>query len=336
VPRVGIVFSGTDPIQEVYRYSKIAEERQFDIIWWGEDFFLRDGVSPIPAIALNTRQVKLGTGILSHYVHHPATIATTIATMDEISGRRMILGLGSGVPHWIREQMGLYYGKPVTAMKECIEIVRRLLGGENVNLEGEVFKCRNIRLGFEPPRKRIPIYLAAMGPKMLQLAGEVADGAIPGGAGASTVFTKRCIDQIEIGAKRVGRSISEIDIHQFVIALVSSDSNRARDSVREYLAWMVGIEGAREAAWMLEGFEENVPAIVEKVTRGDIAGAAKHVSDEMVDTLAAVGNPKEFRQRIGSYFDAGVKCLAICPIKGPEEDCMELTIEEAGKIADRR
>lgn len=330
--RVGITFSGGDSIVDVIRNSKLAEEEGFEIIWWGEDFFVRDGVSPLAAIALNTRRIKLGTGIISHYVHHPAAIATTIATLDEISCKRMVLGLGTGVSYWISYQMGIDQPKPLVAMRECVEIFKRLIEGKSITFEGKVFKCRNVKLGFDPPRKHIPIYLAAMGPKMLQLSGEIADGVIPAGAGASTKSTERCIRNIGVGAKRAGRSISDLDIQQFIISSVSDDSGRAKDSVREFVAWMVGSGGFKEEVFLLDGFEgDDVLPIIRKVTNGDIRGASKHVGDDMVDAFAAAGSPKEFRHRIRSYLEVGVNCAVILPV-GSQDD-IRVTIEEAGKLA---
>lgn len=328
--RLGVSFSGTDRICDIVANSKLAEQVGFEVVWWGEDFFLRDGISPLASIAVNTTRAKLGTGILSPYVHHPATIATTIATLDEVSNGRMILGLGAGVAHWIKHQMGIDQPRPVLAMRECIQIFNRLIKSETVTFEGEVFKCRGVKLGFDSPRKVIPVYLAATGPRMLELAGEIADGVIPAGAGASPNFTKSCVDRVAIGARKSGRKISDIDIHQFVISSVSDNSENAKDGVREFLAWMIGTGTFTDEVLQLDDFgRDQVQPIIDRVLEGDIKGASRHVSDEMVDTFAAAGSPRQFRDRIREYYQAGANCVVLIPMGS--QAGIRATIQEAAK-----
>jgi alkanesulfonate monooxygenase SsuD/methylene tetrahydromethanopterin reductase-like flavin-dependent oxidoreductase (luciferase family) len=168
---------------------------------------------------------------------------------------------------------------------------------------------------------------------MLRLSGEIADGVIPGGAGASAKATQRSIRSIYDGAKRAGRSTSEVDIHQFVISSVSDNSERAKESVKEFVAWMIGSGGSTNKSLLLDEFDtKDVLPIVQAINKNDPKGASRYVTSRMVDTYAAAGTPKEFRQRIMSYVDAGVKCVVIVPT-GSQAD-INVTIEEASRLVD--
>ena len=186
--KMGIAFSGVPfAINTVAELVKRAENKGFSTAWFAEDYFLRDAITAMSFTAALTKRIKLGTGIINPYTRHPILIAETIATLSEAAGGRIFLSLGTGVGPLI-EQMGIKFRKPLTTIREAVEIIRNALTGNPVTFEGEVFNIRDVRLGYNPylsqlgefklKRGNIPIYIAAIGPKMLQLAGKIGDGVL--------------------------------------------------------------------------------------------------------------------------------------------------------------
>ncbi|MGB2691684.1 MAG: LLM class flavin-dependent oxidoreductase, partial [Thermodesulfobacteriota bacterium] len=178
--RIGLVTPYWNNItkEEFIEIAQLAEDLGYDSIWvpemWGRDAF-----SIIGLLAAHTKKIKLATGIIPIFSRSPAVIAQTIATLDEISDGRMMLGLGTSGPIVIENWHGMAYEKPLQRTREYVEIIKMILNSERVNYEGEIFKLKNFRLQFKPVRKNIPIFIAAMGSKNIQLTGEVADGWIP-------------------------------------------------------------------------------------------------------------------------------------------------------------
>ncbi|MEZ4547320.1 MAG: LLM class flavin-dependent oxidoreductase [Thermodesulfobacteriota bacterium] len=163
---------------ELVEFARLAEGLGYHSIWvpemWGRDAF-----SILGLLAANTTRIKLATGIVPVFSRAPSVIAQTIATLDEISGGRMILGLGTSGPAVIENWHGMKFKKPLQRTREYVEIIRMILSGGKVDYDGEIFKLKGFRLQFSPPRPDIPILVAAIGPKNIRLTGEVADGWIP-------------------------------------------------------------------------------------------------------------------------------------------------------------
>jgi len=263
---------------------------------------------------VKTSRIKLGCGVISPYVHHPCQIAMTIGTLDQISNKRMILGLGRGVGYWVSYQMQIPQPRTLTALRETVDIVRALLAGERMfSYDGKVFKCRDVTLGFTPPRDRVPIYMAAMGPKSLRLAGEIADGVILS-AGVSIKLCEWSIKQVEIGAERAGRSLDEIDIVQYVISSVADESKVAKDAVKYILGLLVTLPELREDYLKLDGYTyEDIKPVKELKETGDFTGMVKLVPDRWAETFAAAGTSEEYNEKIEKYFEAGAKMIVPAP-----------------------
>lgn len=334
--RVGLGFSGApQAVKDKIGYAKIAEEKGFDSVWVAEDYFLRDAATTLGALAANTRRMKLGTAVLNPYTRNPVLLAMTIATLDELSGGRAILGIGTSDKRHMM-QMGIEFRRPVAAVRESVEIVRRLLKGETT-YKGSVFNVEGVTLGtlpgfetwggeaFKPVRSTVPIYIAAIGPKMLQLGGEIADGVILP-AGTSTHFVRYAAKNIRAGAARSRRDPREVVLAGFITSAASEESGPALDAARGLVALLSSFgtsslsrEGNEE---YLKPFSKNeLQPIRDAMMKKGLLEAAKEAPDEMVRNFAAVGTKKEVCEKLLDYEEAGLNLAIMFPV-GPDVSSM--------------
>lgn len=320
--RIGLGFSGVPlSVPQLVEYAKLAEKKGFDSVWIAEDYFLRDAFCPLSSIAFATRKIKLGSGVVNPYTRHTVLIAETIATLDEIAKGRSILALGTGVISLI-QQMGIKVEKPLQMMRESVEIIRRLLAEEETTYQGSVLQVNKVKFGanpyfdlvgrFKPLRKRIPIYLAAMGPKMLQLAGEIGDGVLFS-VGLPPPYVKYAIENLTIGAKRANRSVSEVDVGCYIACAPLKKNNPAGKVIRGFVAFMVSY--ASEEVLKMSNLESSdALRIREVLEKKGMAEASKHVSDEMIEATGAFGTPEKIIERIEEYASYGAKLPILIPL----------------------
>lgn len=300
-------------IRDLIPYVRKAEELGFESVWMAEDYFYRNAILSLATFALATDKIKLATGIINPVTRDPALIAMTFANLDEISQKRAIIGLGSSLrlriyEHHFRRVSSL------TAMKECVEVIRALLSGKRVTYEGSIFKIENIRLGVKPSRANIPIYIGAMGPKMLQLAGEIADGVLLT-AGATREYIKFAVENIKNGANRAGRKPEDVDIASFVIFSVSKDPEVAKEAITREIAFLVtlpAMDHVLRASELLN--TENVRTIRKLGQKGEMSKAAEHVSEDLVNSLAVCGKPQECLEKLEELRSSGLGLPIIVPI----------------------
>jgi 5,10-methylenetetrahydromethanopterin reductase len=316
--RIGIGFTGESAralsVQELVPHVVRAEKLGFESIWMAEDYYYRNAIVALTKFASSTKKIKLATGIINPITRDPALIAMSFAGLDEISKNRSIIGLGSSLRLKIYEPH-LNKVNYLAAMKECVEIIRKLLTGEKITYEGSVFKVRNVKLGVKPSRSNIPIYIGAMGPKMLQLAGEIADGVLLT-AGAAPEYIKLAVKNIEIGAHRAGRKLDEIDVASFVILSISKkDCGVVKRITRRELAFLITLPAfdyVLKACGLLEA--KNVQVIREYGRKGEMGKAAEHVSEELINALAIYGKPKDCLEKFEEYRTSGLDLPVIVPI----------------------
>lgn len=315
--RIGLGFTGESSrdlsVEQLIELGRDADAKGFESIWMTESYYYKDAITRLTALALNTRNVGLATGVVNPQTRSPPLIAMTMATLDEISHGRMILGIGASPRLWIFEKH-LPMVQHMKVIRESVAIIRRLLAGEKLSYQGSVYTLENLRLGFDATRKKIPIYLAAVRPKMNQLAGEIADGVILTN-GATPEYVKEAKKNVVKGAEKAGRDPSEIDISSFVLTSIANDRNQARDAVRRviaYLAMSTGMDAVLEPSGLLE--HKSIPKIREAGRRGDIQEAAKYVDDELVDALSATGTAEDCRKRVEEFRQAGADLPILVPM----------------------
>jgi len=315
--RIGFGITGESTrllsIRDVIPYVQKAEKLGFESVWMAEDYFYRNAILSLTAFALETDKIKLATGIINPFTRDPTLIAMTFANLDEISRKRAIIGLGSSLRLGIYER---HFRKVsyLTAMRECIEIIRKLLTGKKVAYEGKIFRIENVQLGVKPLRANIPIYVGAMGPKMLQLTGEVADGVLLT-AGATREYIKFAVENIKIGANRAGRKPENVDIASFVIFSVSKDPKVAMENTKREIAFLVTLPAMDHVLRASELLNiENVKTIRKLGQKGEMGKATEHISEDLVDSLAVCGKPQECLEKLEYFRSSGLKLPIIVPI----------------------
>ena len=306
---------GIDPnsplsVTDMVDCAQLAERKGLEAIWVAEGR-RGDVFALLSALAINTSRIRLGAGVLPILVRSPWVVATGTATVDEISGGRFMLGLGAGHKSVIEDRHGLAYDRPTARMREIAGIVRRALTGEPVNFEGEIFRLSAAQLSRRPVRNDVPVYIAGIGPRVLELAGEIADGAFLIFPTEKALRTS--LSHISNGAKRANRDLDEVDIVAYVFTCVSSERQVAIETSRRTMAYFGRLPHYRNL-FAQEGFSQEAAALRDAWKQNDDAGAMRAVSDEMVLTLSASGTADDVAGRINTLLEAGLKQAVLFPL----------------------
>lgn len=320
---IGLSFAGDMfTTHQIIEYAKIAEKAEFSSIWIAEHYFFRDALNVLGSIAMCTKKIELATGIINPYTRNPVLIAMSLATLNEISGGRAVLGIGTSLPSWI-ERMGITVGSPLATINESVQIVRRLLRGDVVNHKGRMFEVSDVKLGFSN-QNRVPIYLAAVGPKMLRLAGEIGDGVIFTVCN-STDYAKLALSYIERGARKAKRNPLKIDVASILLTAVGKSSDRKLiSSVKRLVATFLSRPHRIEIMIGKDSKEaERAFRVKEAMERGDVEGAMKLVNDELIDKVAIVGSLEECITKIEGYMSLTGVTLPIISLVRPTVEKIE-------------
>jgi len=309
-----------------------AERLGYDSVWAAEAYG-SDAATILGWLAAGTSKIRLGSGIFQMPARSPAMTAMTAATIDQLSGGRMILGIGSSGPQVAEGWHGQRFGRQIQRTREYVAVVRMALARERVEFHGDTLELplpdgpgKALKLTISPVQERIPIYLAAIGPKNTELAGEVADGWIP------TLFSPEHVAEfrplLEEGAERAGRSLDGFDIAPTVNVFVTDDEEKARDAQRPYLALYVGGMGSRERNFYNQlvqryGFEDAAREVQDLYLSGKREEAAAALPAELIDTVTLSGPKERVRERLAVYRDAGVGTLGVTPMAFSKEERLE-------------
>jgi probable F420-dependent oxidoreductase len=313
---LGFAVSGGPNAIEVVLLARLAEDLGYTSAWVAEGHG-GDQFAVLGAVATATQRLQLGTAITSVFVRTIPTIAMAAATVDQLSGGRFILGLGSSHKVQVEPEHGVAYSKPITKVRETVEIVRTLLREGRVSYQGQTVTIENFDLWFQPLRAEIPIYAAGLFPKMVQATGEIADGIILTRSSLATPKTIR--QQLNEAAKGVGRDGSRIQITSLLPTSVAATRAEALDRCRPGLAMYAGFFPRYNKLMASYGFEDECARIAEAWARGDQKTAIAAVSDGMVDATSVAGTPEECREKLQAYREAGLDEPIISPFaRGPE------------------
>jgi probable F420-dependent oxidoreductase len=309
---LGIFFTGL-PAHLSIDYAQRADERGFRSAWFPEITFA-DSFGPATAAALRTEHILLGTGVVGVWSRSAVTMALQAATLHQLSGERLLLGLGVQARGYVSGWHGQQYQKPVTAMREFVMILRMILSGERVTFDGDVFSVRNFRLQMEPPTRRARIYVAANGPKMIQLAGELADGML--GYFHSVDYVREVVvPNLKKGAARSGRDLSEFDVTVGFPSVVTPDDSGIELAKGQVMMFATALDSAPAYADSIvaAGFGDIATEIRERVATGDLRGAVAAVPDAMADALTLSGSGEHVRARVDEYRSAGLTGVMLNP-----------------------
>ena len=293
-------------------FAQRADRAGFRTAWFPEITFA-DSFGPATAAALQTERIGIATGVVGVWSRSAVTMALQAATLQQLSGGRLLLGLGVQARGYVEAWHGQRYTKPIAAMRDFVTILRRAFAGELVTHAGEVFSVRNFHLDMElptPPR----ITIAANGPRMIELAGEIADGMI--GWFQSLEYVRDVtMPALRRGAERAGRSLDDFEATVGFPAVVTQDESGVELAKGQAMMYATALgsapaylESARAA-----GFGDAAQAIGERVRAGDLRGAVGLVPDEMVDALLMAGSAGRVHARIDAYLDAGLSAVHVLP-----------------------
>lgn len=304
----GVGLFPTEPLQKMIHLAKVTEETGYSHVWVGDSHLIwREAYINMAAMALSTTKVKLGTGVTNPLTRHPSVVASGYATLEEYAPGRMILGIGLGDSSV--ETMGMKPAK-LSFFEKTIEQIRHLLGGKQVQLE-----TGTIHL-LHPCKGKVPIYIAASGPKMLELAGRIADGIVVL-VGVADEYIAHATEKIDAGAKTAGRKLQDINLVLWVPCAVS-DKAPAKDAVKAHVARVV----AHPLPYVLDPQEQKV---LEEIRRtydyyhhmDQEANHAEVIPDWLVDKFAIAGTVEECRAQIQRIKKTGVQQIAIIPYSPP-------------------
>ena len=324
--RLGLTLQLGDGVSrvELVELARLAEERGYEAIFVHESWGY-DAVTTLAELAVQTRRIKLGTGILPIWSRTPALLAMTAASLDELSGGRFILGLGISGPVVIRDWHGVPFERPMQRTRETIAIIRLALAGDRVTHDGEIFRVQRFRLGLHPQRA-IPIYLASIGPKNLHLTGEVADGWLPIYCSPDGLASMG--EEVAAGAKAAGRDPDALEVAPYILACLSGDPEMGRRLVRCHLAYYIGGMGTFYFNLMQRsGFGVEAEAVQAAWKRVDRAGAAERVSDAMLDALSLTGDRAACDTQLDCFRSAGATLPILMPPRGATPAIIRRTIE---------
>jgi 5,10-methylenetetrahydromethanopterin reductase len=324
--RTGLLFLGAPAVPEMVSLARRAEAAGFESAWVAETRLTRDAITPVAAIAVATERMRVGTGIVNVYTRHPVLLALTFASLDELAPGRIVMGLGAGSPLVLAPQ-GVRFTRPLTRLKEYCEVIPRLLAGEAVTFRGECVELDAVRIedvlareGGVRARGRIPLYLAATGPRAVEYAGEVADGILLNVC-LPVAYVRERRQRLAAAARRAGPGRSSVEVAMCIVVSPHPDARRGRDAARRFIGVYLSMfpNVARETG-LDPAF---VSTLSEAFADGGVEAAAACVGDEVVDLLSAAGSVEDCRRRLDQYREAGVEL----PILAPVDGALELTID---------
>jgi F420-dependent oxidoreductase-like protein len=332
---------GITPADQL-RMVKEAEAAGFDSVWAAEAYG-SDVATVLAWIAAQTERIRIGSAIFQMPARSPAMTAMTAATLDELSGGRMILGIGPSGPQVAEGWHGQPFARQLRRTREYVEVLRKALARERLEYEGEIYKLplpdgqgKALKLMIAPVQERIPIYIAAIGPKNTALVGEIADGWIPFLFSAEHAQELR--GPLEEGAARAGRSLDDgsFDIAPTVNVCIHDDLDAARDVMRPFLALYVGGMGSREknfynAMMRRYGFEEAAAEVQDLYLSGKKQEAGAALPAEFIDSVCLVGPADRVGERLRKYREAGVGTL-LTTIFAPEVEARCSMIRQLAEL----
>ena len=315
--RVALYLQDAHPLRDAIRYVQYAEERGFEAVWQAESRLVRDAIVPMAAYAATTTRIKVGSGVINNWTRNAALTAATFLTLDDLAPNRIILGIGAW---WdpLAKNVGINRTKPLLAMREHVTVVRDLLAMKNVTFHGEFVHVTGIELdivhGRREPRN-VPIYIGATGPKMIALAGEIADGVLLNYL-VSPAYNVDAMDHLEQGAKLSGRTVEQIDRPQLVVCSVDHDRKKALDGARKLVTQYLGQQPhiMKASGVSSELLDEIHQVLTWPATEEQIERAMELVPDDVVQLITASGTPEEVRAKVREYVAAGCTCPVLYPL----------------------
>ncbi len=311
--RLGMVlYHGIESGAALESYARAAETAGYESLWVTERYFHEETFTLLGFLAAITKRLKLGVGVTNPYTRHSALLAMASATLDRVSGGRFILGMGRSEPFIIRDRLGLDYRQPRTVLAEAVGNIRDLLGGNRVDTTGEHVTMRDTRLAILPVQQRMPIYLAALGPQALRLAGAVADGVILN-AYVPTGYVRYAVREIREAARQAGRDPEAIDITCMLVVRLTPDAGALLPGLKQRLVRLLAEPYVGEILLAQGGFDADILKPLRATASRPDADATELITDDMVEAFYLIGDAATCRARIAEYRAAGVDAPLLLP-----------------------
>jgi len=319
VNKVALYLQDAHDLRVGLDYVRYAEQKGFDAVWQAESRLVRDAIVPMAAYAAVTEKIRVGSGVINNWTRNIGLLAATFLTLDDLAPDRIICGIGAW---WdpLAKNVGIDRRKPLLAMRETVTILRKLLNMERVTYHGEFVHVDGIELDVVHGRKEsrnVPIYIGATGDLMMELTGEIADGAVMNYC-VPPEYNEKALELLSKGATKAGRRLDDIDRPQLIVCSVDLDHDKAIDTTRElltqYLAQQPHIAKASGVSMDVVGEIQSIlgwPATHEQIQK------AKHlVPEDLILRITASGTPDEARSKVAEYVRNGCTCPILYPVGG--------------------
>ena len=317
--RVALYLQDAHDLRDGLDYVRYAEAHGFEAVWQAESRLVRDAIVPMAAYAAVTEKIKVGSGVINNWTRNIGLLAATFLTLDDLAPDRIICGIGAW---WdpLAKNVGITRSKPLMAMKEIVLTMKRLLNMERVTFHGEFVHVDGIELdvvhGRREPRN-VPVMIGATGDQMMELTGEIADGAVLNYC-VPPDYNHKALELLDKGAKKSGRTLDDIDRPQLVVCSVDYDHDKAIDTTRELLTQYLAQQPHIAKA---SGVSSDVVAEIQSIlgwpaTREQIKQAKHLVPEELILRISASGTPEEARKKVNEYRKNGCTCPILYPVGG--------------------
>jgi 5,10-methylenetetrahydromethanopterin reductase len=317
--RAALYLQDSHDLRDGLDYVRYAEEKGFYAVWQAESRLVRDAIVPMAAYAAVTEKIVIGSGVINNWTRNIGLLAATFLTLDDLAPGRIVCGMGAW---WdpLAANVGIERTKPMQAMHETIEVLRRLLNMERVTFEGEFHQVKGIELdvvhGRREPRD-VKIMIGATGPKMMEMTGEIADGAVLNYC-VPPEYNHMAMEQLESGLKKAGRSMDDFERPQLVVCSVDYDHDKAIDTTRELLTQYLAQQPHIAKA---SGVSSDVVAEIQSIlgwpaTHAQIQAAKHLVPEDLILRITASGTPDEAKAKVQEYLDNGATYPILYPVGG--------------------
>lgn len=317
--RVALYLQDAHDLRKGLDYVKYAESRGFEAVWQAESRLVRDAIVPMAAYAAVTEKLKVGSGVINNWTRNIGLLASTFLTLDDLAPDRIICGIGAW---WdpLAKNVGINRTKPLTAMKETVTVLKRLLNMERVTFDGEFVHVNGIELdvvhGRREPRN-VPIMIGATGDQMMEMTGEIADGVVMNYC-VPPEYNHKALDLLRAGALKAGRDFDAIDRPQLIVCSVDLDHDKAIDTTRglltQYLAQQPHI--AKASGVDVEIVQQIQSILGWPATHEQIAKAKYLVPEDLIERITASGTPEEAKRKVAEYCKNGCTCPILYPVGG--------------------
>ena len=317
--RMALYLQDAHDLRDGLDYVRYAEQRGFEAVWQAESRLVRDAIVPMAAYAAVTNKIKIGSGVINNWTRNIGLLAATFLTLDDLAPNRIICGIGAW---WdpLARNVGIDRKKPLTAMRETVTVLRRLLNMERVTFHGEFVNVEGIELdvvhGRREPR-HVPIYIGATGDQMMEQSGELADGVVLNYC-VPPEYNIKALELLEKGAKKAGRPMEDLDRPQLIVCSVDRDHDKAIDTTRELLTqYLAQQPHIAKASGVSQDVVDKIQSILGWPATHEQIQQAKHlVPEELILKITASGTPKEARAKVDEYIKFGCTCPILYPVGG--------------------